>query len=121
AMAGHACSCAAVGRSNARRNHSRTCGVNVSRAAEGMRPSSVTTCARRSGGALQDLRLRRRARGRRAAHFCRWALHFSLPVLHVSLLPSLDLPVALSVNFPCAAFVHTFPDTLKVFFEPSLD
>ena len=32
AMAGHACSCAAVGSSNERRNQSRTCGVNDDRA-----------------------------------------------------------------------------------------
>src|SRR5690349_8624847 len=42
AIAGQACSCAAVGRSNARRNHSRTCGVNDSRPAEDMRPLSVS-------------------------------------------------------------------------------
>src|SRR3954469_8505148 len=41
AIGGQACSWAAVGRSKARRNQSRTCGVNVSRAAEDMELSSV--------------------------------------------------------------------------------
>src|SRR3954467_11779390 len=43
AIAGLACSWAAVGASKARRNHSRTCGVNDSSAACFMRPTSVHT------------------------------------------------------------------------------
>src|SRR3954447_9375941 len=121
AIAGHACSWAAVGRSKARRNHSRTCGVNDSRAAEGMRPFSVTKRVRRSPAAHPALlrAIGGGTRRRRDAYYCRTALQVSLPVVQLSFDPSLALPVDLSENLPCAFPAVSLPETWNVFFEPS--
>ena len=57
AIAGQACSCAAVGRSNERVNQSRTCGVNDARGSDATRPTSVSAVADRLA-AMNRLRQR---------------------------------------------------------------